>query len=149
MFRHSTGILSRTISANSPSLILRTFTTKAPKIYSFEQVKNLVEHPNDTKLLVDVREPKEVEDYKMPTTINIPVNSAPGALGLPEKDFHKIFQFDKPPQNKELIFLCAKGVRANTAEELARSYGYENTGIYPGSITDWLAKGGADVKPNK
>ncbi|CAI4052177.1 hypothetical protein SKDZ_15G4220 [Saccharomyces kudriavzevii ZP591] len=149
MFRNSTGILSRTISASSSSLILRTFTTKAPKIYTFEQVKNLVEHPNDKKLLVDVREPKEVKDYEMPTTINIPVNSAPGALGLPEKEFHKVFKFDKPLQDKELIFLCAKGVRAKTAEELARSYGYENTGIYPGSIAEWLAKGGADVKSKK
>lgn len=96
-----------------------------------------------------MREPKEVKDYKMPTAINIPVNSAPGALGLPEKEFHNVFQFDKPAQDKELIFLCAKGVRAKTAEELARSYGYENTGIYPGSITEWLAKGGADVKPQK
>ncbi|CAI4799897.1 CDG_1a_G0051820.mRNA.1.CDS.1 [Saccharomyces cerevisiae] len=149
MFKHSTGILSRTVSARSPTLVLRTFTTKAPKIYTFDQVRNLVEHPNDKKLLVDVREPKEVKDYKMPTTINIPVNSAPGALGLPEKEFHKVFQFAKPPHDKELIFLCAKGVRAKTAEELARSYGYENTGIYPGSITQWLAKGGADVKPKK
>ncbi|CAI4794037.1 BDH_1b_G0052000.mRNA.1.CDS.1 [Saccharomyces cerevisiae] len=91
MFKHSTGILSRTVSARSPTLVLRTFTTKAPKIYTFDQVRNLVEHPNDKKLLVDVREPKEVKDYKMPTTINIPVNSAPGALGLPGKGVSQSF----------------------------------------------------------
>ncbi|CCC68146.1 hypothetical protein NCAS_0B00620 [Naumovozyma castellii] len=144
----------RTITYNaslrgSSRLFLRTLSSTAPKIYDFNQIKQLVQKPVESKILVDVREPKELEAYKMPTAINIPLKTAPGALGLPAEEFKDVFHFNKPATDKELIFFCAHGIRAKTAEELARSYGYENTGTYPGSISEWLEKGGAEIVPSK
>lgn len=131
----------------SPSrFLLRTMSNNAVKSYNFQDVKRLVEHPQKGKLLVDVREPRELEAYKMPTAVNIPLQSAPGALSLPKDEFEDLFHFAKPQASEELIFFCAKGLRAKAAEELARSYGYENTGVYAGSINDWLAKGGEKVR---
>lgn len=144
MFR----IATRTISPlKTTHLCLRALSTNTPKIYDFNGIKKLVEKPDSTKVLIDVREPSELESYRMPTSINIPLQSAPGALGLPKEEFKEVFQFPKPEKDQELIFFCLKGIRAKAAEELARSYGYEDTGVYPGSINDWLEKGGADVTP--
>lgn len=129
--------------------LIRSFSTKTAKIYQFEEIKQLVQHPDSKKILIDVREPEELKDYALPNSINIPLKTAPGALGLKSEEFKEIFKFNKPSIDNELIFLCAKGARAQTAEELARSFGYENTGIYPGSIKEWLEKGGRDIVPEK
>lgn len=133
--------------SRSSHLFMRTLSSRTPKVFDYEGIKKLVEHPDANKVLIDVREPSELESYKMPTSINIPLQSAPGALGLPKDEFKEIFQFPKPEADQELIFFCLKGIRAKAAEELARSYGYEDTGVYPGSINEWLQKGGADVTP--
>lgn len=117
-------------------------STSASKVYKFEDIRSLVQKPNPQKILVDVREPSELQQYKLPTAINIPLKSAPGALGLSPDEFQDVFDFEKPKTEKELIFFCAAGVRAKAAEELAKSYGYENTGVYPGSIHEWLERGG-------
>ncbi|KAK5961135.1 thiosulfate sulfurtransferase RDL2 PWA37_001664 [Arxiozyma heterogenica] len=134
---------------NKQPFFLRSLSTKAAKIYRFEDIKQLVQHPDSKKILIDVREPEELKDYTLPNSINIPLKTAPGALGLKSEEFKEIFKFNKPSIDSELIFLCAKGARAQTAEELARSFGYENTGIYLGSIKEWLEKGGKDAVPKK
>lgn len=143
------SLIGGKLSLTTSTFLMRSMSTKVAKIYKFDDIKQLVETPNKTRLLIDVREPKELEEYKLPNSINIPLKTAPGALGLKAEEFREIFHFKKPSVEDELIFLCAKGARAQTAEELARSFGYENTGIYPGSITEWLAKGGKDVVPGK
>lgn len=126
--------------------LMRSMSSAGPKPYNFQDVKKLVQHPEQGKVLVDVREPRELELYTMPSTINLPFQSAPSALSLSEDEFEDKFQAPKPKNNEELIFFCAKGLRARAAEELARSYGFENTGVYEGSISDWLANGGDKVK---
>ncbi|CCF55860.1 hypothetical protein KAFR_0A04250 [Kazachstania africana CBS 2517] len=125
----------------------RLLSYKPTKVYNFEEIKRLVEHPKSSKLLIDVREPGELKTYKMPTAINIPFNTSPGALGLSSGDFEDKFNFPKPSKSKELIFFCAKGLRAQSAEAMATSYGYTKTAIYPGSTDEWLAKGGNNIKP--
>lgn len=128
-------------------VFLRTLSSNNPKVYSFDDVRKMVEHTPKSTVLVDVREPRELESYEMPNAINIPLQSAPGALSLNNNEFEELFHFPKPPKDKELVFFCLKGIRAKAAEELARSYGYEKTAVYPGSISEWLAKGGEKVKP--
>ena len=116
------------------------------RLYKFNDIKELVESPNFKKVLIDVREPEEHLEYAIPNSINIPVNTAPGALGLISEEFKSLFKYDKPDLAKELIFYCKSGTRAKVAEELARSYGYQNTGMYEGSVTDWLKRKGKNIK---
>lgn len=125
---------------------IRTITefkrTLSTKIYQFQDIKQLVANPDSSKILIDVREPSELETCVLPHSINLPLKTAPGALSLPPDEFQRVFGIEKPCKNKELIFFCAAGIRAQAAEELARSYGYEKTGIWPGSINEWLEKSG-------
>lgn len=126
---------------------LRFLTMDTPKIYKFNDIKKLVENPKAGILLVDVREPNEMKEYTLPTSVNLPLKSSPGALSLNDDEFKQVFNHTKPHTTTELIFLCAKGRRAQTAEELARSFGYKKTGIYSGSINEWLELGGRNIKP--
>lgn len=115
--------------------------TRCYRKYSYEDVKKLVEKPESSKVLVDVREPAELKECSLPTSINLPLKTAPGALGLPAEEFERVFEVKKPPLESELVFFCRRGIRAQAAEELARSFGYTKTGVYEGSIEDWLAHG--------
>ncbi|SCU82437.1 LADA_0C05270g1_1 [Lachancea dasiensis] len=139
-------MLRSALRTAKPTSFIRSMASKTPKTYEFDDIKSLVQTPDAQKLLIDVREPSELQEYSMPTAINLPLKSAPGALGLSAEEFREVFDVPKPASEKELIFFCAAGIRAKAAEELAQSFGYENTAIYPGSIHDWLDKGGAKVK---
>ncbi|KAK9374899.1 Rhodanese-like domain-containing protein [Lipomyces chichibuensis] len=109
-----------------------------PSIYNYEDVKKLSVNPEKDKILVDVREPAEVDQGFIPTAINIPYKSTPHALSLSEEDFEEQFGFPKPCKEKELIFYCLGGVRSNYAQELAGNFGYDKRGNYPGSWEDWV-----------
>ncbi|SCV05887.1 LANO_0H17370g1_1 [Lachancea nothofagi CBS 11611] len=139
-------MLRSVLGVSSRAALSRNMATKATKTYQFEDIKSLVLKPDARRLLVDVREPSEVQQYALPTAINLPLKSAPGALGLSSEEFEDVFGIPKPATENELIFFCAAGVRAKAAEELANSYGYGNTGLYPGSIHEWLEKGGDKLK---
>lgn len=113
------------------------------KIYNFKQINDLITKPDSSKILVDVREPTELQNLGyIPTALNIPFKSAPGALNLPEDEFEDIFKFQKPSTEKELIFYCQGGVRSTAAEELANTFGYQKRGNYTGSFADWVSNGG-------
>ncbi|GMM33696.1 thiosulfate sulfurtransferase [Saccharomycopsis crataegensis] len=113
------------------------------KIYDFSEIKKLLESGATDSVLIDVREPAELQQQGfIPTAINIPFKSAPGALNLPEDEFEDVFRFGKPAKDKEVIFYCHSGVRSSAAEELAGTFGYEKRGNYVGSFSDWVAQGG-------
>ncbi|SMN20533.1 similar to Saccharomyces cerevisiae YOR286W RDL2 Protein with rhodanese activity [Maudiozyma saulgeensis] len=127
-------------------LMYRTYGSNANKVYSFDQFKSLVQNPSSRVVLVDVREPSELADYKLPHAINIPYKTKPDALSLSGSQFKVNMGFEKPSKDKELVFFCAKGIRAAAAKDIASKNGYPNTAVYPGSMTEWLANGGRDIK---
>jgi rhodanese-related sulfurtransferase len=87
------------------------------------QVLAILETPSDSRLLIDVREPHEYEKNTIPTAINLPINSQPDALLLPEEEFLDKFGFQKPPTNKEIVLFCKAGVRSSAAAGIARQAG--------------------------
>ncbi|AGO10949.1 AaceriAFR556Wp [[Ashbya] aceris (nom. inval.)] len=126
----------------SRAVFVRRFGTPAPKVYQLDEIRRLVRQPAADKVLVDVREPAELRECKLPNAINLPLKTYPAALSLSEEEFKEVFGIDKPSPEKELIFFCQAGVRAETAQDLANSYGYEKTAVWPGSMKEWLAHGG-------
>ncbi len=96
------------------------------------------EHPG--VVLVDVREPEEYKQGTIPTAVNIPFKSSPGALDLDPEIFEETFGFPKPSLEDELIFFCLAGVRSSASENLAATFGYKKRGNYLGSYGDWAGK---------
>lgn len=116
------------------------------KVYNYQDIKNLVTNPDPNKILVDVREPDEVAEYAIPTSINIPYKSTPGALDLSPEEFEDVFKFEKPSKDKELIFYCVAGIRSTAAAELAQIFGYDHLGNYVGSLNDWKSHENIDLE---
>lgn len=116
------------------------------KVYDFEGMKELVHKKDPSVVLIDVREPKEFEVVSIPGSVNVPFRTHPEGLSLDDADFKHTFGFPKPSKDKELVFFCASGRRAASAEGVAEKHGYHNTSLYPGSLNDWVAKGGDKLK---
>ena len=112
------------------------------KVYDFEKMKELVQKRDPAIVLVDVREPKEFESYSIPGSVNAPFRTHPEGFGLDDKEFENTFGFHKPSKDKKLVFFCASGRRAASAEGIAEKHGYHNVALYPGSVNEWLSRGG-------
>lgn len=111
-------------------------------VYDFEEMKELVKKKDPTVVLLDVREPKEFEDYRIPGSVNMPFRTHPEGLSLAQTEFQETFGFPKPGKQERLVFFCASGRRAASAEGIARKHGYHNVALYPGSVNEWLLKDG-------
>ncbi|KAJ5656829.1 hypothetical protein N7507_008779 [Penicillium longicatenatum] len=106
-----------------------------------------VSSPTHTPILIDVREPAELNATGIiPTAICIPLASQPDALYLTADEFETRFGFPKPSvsDDQKMVFYCKAGVRARAAAQLAVQAGYdpESIGVYDGSWLDWKDKGG-------
>lgn len=113
--------------------------------YEFQDVKKIADTASHQGItLVDVREPAEYVKGHIPSAINIPYNSSPGALGLDPEEFRDVFGFDKPNTDEMLVFYCLGGVRSTAAEGIAATYGYQNRANYVGSYQDWVANKGEE-----
>lgn len=77
--------------------------------------------------LIDVREPDEVIQGSIPSSVNIPLSILPGSLYMKAEEFEKKFGFKKPRRSQEIIFYCRSGVRAATAGDIARKNGYQKS----------------------
>ena len=113
--------------------------------------------------MIDVREPDEVIQGSIPSSVNIPLSILPSSLHLNAEDFENKFGFKKPKRQQDIIFYCRSGVRAATAGDIAQKNGYEKlvcqylrpddllTFIhvrlynYKGSWLEWVQKEGHKV----
>ncbi|XP_037905729.1 uncharacterized protein LOC119648202 isoform X3 [Hermetia illucens] len=105
----------------------------------YSEIKDLPKHPE--KLLIDVREPREIDEYgKIPGSINIPLGALEDTLSskLENRSFTRKFNRKFPDPTDELIFSCQKGVRAQKASEIATRLGYKNRLKGPRSVTSQL-----------
>ncbi|KAF3178945.1 hypothetical protein TWF751_000959 [Orbilia oligospora] len=131
------------------SMGVRTYIKKADeveplKVVTFEEVKKLSDNPDPKRLIVDVREPHELQKSGIiPNSINVPFSTAPDAWFLSADSFEDRFGFSKPSEDTELVFSCKAGIRGNSAARIAKSAGYENVASYEGSWLDWARNTGA------
>ncbi|KAK6336827.1 hypothetical protein TWF718_009616 [Orbilia javanica] len=117
---------------------------EALKVVTFEEVKKLSENPDPKRLIVDVREPHELQKSGIiPNSVNVPFSTSPDAWFLPPDSFEDRFGFEKPSEDTELVFSCKAGIRGNAAARIARSAGYGSVASYEGSWLDWARNTGA------
>ncbi|KAL7033791.1 hypothetical protein ACKWTF_007723 [Chironomus riparius] len=94
------------------------------KFVTYEEIKELPSYP--AKMLIDVREPKELEETgRIPTSINIPLKVVTETLELSTHEFVNRFRRLKPTIWTEVIFTCRSGKRAEDACEMARNLGFK------------------------
>lgn len=74
--------------------------------------------------LIDVREPDEVIQGNIPSSVNLPLSVLSGSLQLPATQFHKKHGFSKPGLDQEIVFYCRSGKRSATASDVAKRNGY-------------------------
>lgn len=72
-----------------------------------------------------MREPDEVIQGSIPSSVNIPLSVLPASLYMHAVEFEKKFGFKKPRREQEIVFYCRSGVRAATAGDIAKKNGYE------------------------
>ncbi|KAI1493492.1 Rhodanese-like protein [Biscogniauxia mediterranea] len=118
------------------------------RIWTFEEISALSSSPasaspSKSAILIDVREPAEVEATgRIPGALNVPISSAPDSFHVDADDFAARYGFARPPRDRELVFYCKAGVRSRAAATIARDAGWAAVGEYPGSWVEWHAKGG-------
>ena len=81
---------------------------------------------NDDFLLVDVREPEEFADSRIPGSVLIPV------AGFVDASAFKLL-----PRDKELILHCRSGIRSATCLALIQKAGFTNSRHLDGGIVAW------------
>ncbi|XP_055689815.1 rhodanese domain-containing protein CG4456 isoform X1 [Lutzomyia longipalpis] len=119
----------------------RNFSSESMKIATYEEVKDLCNHPE--KLLIDVREPHELlETGSIPTSINIPLGQVQTIFSdeTSNEDFRGRFGREKPAKESQIIFMCKIGVRSGKAADAVTQMGYRNAKNYKGSWTEWAEK---------
>ncbi|CAG9804272.1 unnamed protein product [Chironomus riparius] len=134
---HIPVIRENSINAGSNDVIDLT------KFVTYEEIKELPSYP--AKMLIDVREPKELEETgRIPTSINIPLKQVAEKLSLDfsSDNFKTLFQREKPTVDTEIIFYCKIGARSQSATDLCYKLGYKNVKNYKGSWMEWAEKEG-------
>src|SRR4051794_15344071 len=79
-------------------------------------------------LLVDVREPREIE-----------IERIPGAVYLPMSMFDP--ESIPDPAGKTVVFSCASGIRSVTASQIAQAAGLPYDAHLEGGLKAWKAAG--------
>ncbi|KAI9208583.1 Rhodanese-like domain-containing protein [Polychytrium aggregatum] len=88
-------------------------------------------------ILIDVREPYEVIEGRIPTAMHIPVGDLNEALEMPAQTFHTLYGFNKPEKDQLVVFYCRSGVRSTAAVGIAKEHGYQLLKNYRESWLGW------------
>lgn len=96
----------------------------APLEISVAETKRLLDTQPDRVLLIDVREPHELEICRIPGAQSIPMRQIPENVGALPKD-------------KRLLIHCHHGGRSLRVTQYLRANGYESVSNVAGGIEAW------------
>ncbi|OJA09100.1 hypothetical protein AZE42_02573 [Rhizopogon vesiculosus] len=111
-------------------------------VLTYEQVKPRTISPGADAYLIDVREPDEVMQGSIPSSVNLPLSVLSNSLHLTPQAFKAQHGFEKPGKQQEVVFYCRSGMRSASACDVARRNGYVNILNYEGSWLDWTSREG-------
>jgi len=107
---------------------------------TYEELKPLTEQPSDDVMLIDVREPDEVIQGSIPSSVNLPLSTLSHDLEMDEGDFTKKYGYHKPAKNQPIVLYCRSGKRSDSAMSIMTGKRYKALRNYEGSWLDWVAK---------
>ncbi|KAJ2778611.1 hypothetical protein H4R18_004490 [Coemansia javaensis] len=117
----------------------RRFYAAGPDV-SFGELQRIIHGVRPAAYrLIDVREPHEVAEGRVPTAVNIPLGEVPAAFAMPPDAFAAKYGAARPGPQDETIFYCRSGKRSQSAidavEKTDPSLTLRN---YRGSWLDYL-----------
>jgi thiosulfate:glutathione sulfurtransferase len=71
-----------------------------------------------------VREPDEVLQGSIPSSVNLPLSTLASSLALDKATFKERFGFKKPETANDITFYCRSGRRSASAADVAKRNGY-------------------------
>jgi rhodanese-related sulfurtransferase len=71
-----------------------------------------------------VREPDEVVQGSIPSSVNLPLSQMQAAMRVPAEEWTIKFGWPKPKPDQELVFYCRSGKRSASAADIARRNGF-------------------------
>ncbi len=89
-----------------------------------QELQGILQHPTEKFLLLDVREPFEIDIASIPGARCIPLGNLPA-------------QMDSLPREHQIAVLCKSGGRSAKAVELLRSHGFSKVLNVAGGIHRW------------
>jgi rhodanese-related sulfurtransferase len=95
-----------------------------PLEISVEETKRLLDETPDAVMLIDVREPSEVETCRIAGAESIPMRQVPEHVG-------------SLPKDKHLLIHCHHGGRSLRVTQYLRANGYESVTNVAGGIDAW------------
>ncbi|KAF8807191.1 Rhodanese-like protein [Phlegmacium glaucopus] len=110
------------------------------KVLLYEDLLPKTQSPSPDSYLIDVREPGEVMQGMIPSAVNLPLSVLGNALHTNHEEFKKLYGFEKPLLDQEVIFYCRSGQRSSSASDVAKRNGYTNILNYKGSWLEWTEK---------
>jgi rhodanese-related sulfurtransferase len=102
----------------------QVLVTYVLSLSDFAEHSGLTSSPQDA-YLIDVREPDEVMQGSIPSSVNLPLSVLVNSLHLNPQTFRAQHGFEKPKKTQEIVFYCRSGKRSASACDIARRNGYE------------------------
>lgn len=124
------------LSLPAAAILLRAQNTPASDVplLTPKQLKKYLEEKGDKVFILDVREPKELEEF----------GALKGYVNIPLRDVEK--RLAEIPKDRPVLVACSLGVRAARAAATLKNNGYENVDARV-AMKDWREKGEPVVYP--
>jgi len=120
----------------------RNYSSEAPSLpptIDYDELKLLLE--NDEILLIDVRNPEELEDDReINKAMSVPLPELKSALAMsPEQLYgeYGLHHHGLLSPSTPIVFTCHLGMRSGMACDIALEAGYTNVSNYTGGWRDW------------
>ena len=128
------------MSINESPLPPKITKESRPKyaVLSAEELRNLVDENKIT--LVDVREPHEVRNGRVPAKkyMHVPLAQVGGAFNLNSEVFLKYFGAEMPSRDcEDIVVMCNSGVRSTWALQMLHGLGYHKSKHFLGGWVSW------------
>ncbi|KYG32355.1 rhodanese-like domain-containing protein [Alkalihalobacillus trypoxylicola] len=89
-----------------------------------EELEKLVNEERDNKILIDVREVEEYDQFHIPGVPLIPMNQIPQL-------------FEKMDKEKDYVFICRSGARSQNVALFLKDNGFNHVHNYAGGMLAW------------